>query len=654
MEGFKRIEVPELGGMLALPPAEKVPLNYAIDARNVRIKGGVVSIRGGLRKTLSIPESHDTSALFSGMGQVEDQDGAKHNLFFTSDGELFEETSNGSEALAAVVNVPVFEVGVYAEMASAYGRMYMVFSDLQTPDGTPRQYLKSSYDGNIYVDPIGLAPNAAPPATAVSTGSGNVDVGTRYAVVLALTRSGYIAGAVTDAILSFEVLEADAGKKLQITGIPVFADANVIKRVVAFTLAGGSTGGPWFFIESDDEVDGVLITKTIIDDNVSTTATFNFNDEYLVGTGDVTEDIFDVAVLAPQVGVYFNKSLKRLMAWGADNSIIKVSEPEDPEVFRVSKGFVQIGPMDGQKVVAVREWKTETVFFKDNSGYVLNDGTLPPSQWYVPRRWDNSGPLSPRAIDVNNDFLAYAARSGLHIYQGDVPRCVSDFIKNMWARINWDAGFRIWLTIDSVNNEIWVGVPLDQALYPSHIFVFDYTAGLKKLKFSYDDIGAFQAVWFQRSLPTPPNDTDPGPQSLKGSQLLIAPGIQDGNLHVIDPDSRSDNGQGIDQHFECAYVRASDSGGVITFGGIDVKASGAGRLFAYEGALRNGEEADAIAIAPTRPMALKTKATSFHRGGSQRQCEATRIILTNGATAGAHFQLHGLALWISGAFESVI
>jgi hypothetical protein len=652
MEGFKKIEMPSLGGMVALPPTEKIPFGFAVNAKNVRIKGGVVSIRGGLRRTLSVPEAYDTSSLFSGMGQVEDQDGAKHNLFFTSDGELFEETSNGSEALAPVINPPAFEVGVYAEMASAYGRMFMAFSDLQTPDGTPYQFLKSSYDGNFYVDPIGLPPNETPPTTAVEEGVGNIDVGTRNAVVLAFTRTGYVAGATFEAILSFDITSPD--QKLRVTGIPTFPQANVIKRVVAFTLAGGSTSGPWFYILEDDQVDSVVITKTVIDDNVTTTALFNFNDEYLVGLGDVTEDIFDVAVLEPQVGIYFNKSLKRLMAWGADNSTIKVSEPDDPETFRVSKGFVQVGPMDGQKTVAVREYKTETIFFKDNSGYSLIDGTLAPSEWNVPRRWEGSGPLSPRAIDTEDSFLAYAARQGLMIYQGDVPWTASEFVRPMWARINWDAGFRVWVVIDHVNNEIKVGVPLDQALYPSHIFIFDYSDGLKKMKFSYDDIGAFQAVWFQRDLPTPPNPDDYNPQALKGSQLLFASGVQDGTIHILDPTSRSDNGQGIDQRYEPSYVRASDSGGVITFGGIDVNAKGAGRLYVQEVALRNGEEADPADIAPTRPIALTNKAKLHHRGGSQRHCEKTRVVLHNGGVAGSYFELHGLTSWINGAFESVV
>lgn len=124
--------------------------------------------------------------------------------------------------------------------------------------------------------------------------STTIAAGQRYAIVMFLTRSGYI----TKASPPVPFYTTSATVSLNFTNLPI-GPANVIARIVAFTAADAGIGGPYFWIPEDKVIPasaatfGQTITynKTIVNDNTSTsTGAIVFSDNVLTASNNVVED----------------------------------------------------------------------------------------------------------------------------------------------------------------------------------------------------------------------------------------------------------------------------------------------------------------------------------------------------------------------------
>src|SRR6202012_5032785 len=73
-----------------------------------------------------------------------------------------------------------------------------------------------------------------------------------------------------------------AGYELYMANLPI-GPSNVINRTIGFTVADGTNVGPFFYIPEAEVSANVLMTSTVIADNKTTTAFFNFTDEFLEG-----------------------------------------------------------------------------------------------------------------------------------------------------------------------------------------------------------------------------------------------------------------------------------------------------------------------------------------------------------------------------------
>lgn len=107
---------------------------------------------------------------------------------------------------------------------------------------------------------------------------GNIGSGVRQAVTIFQTRNGYQTAPSPPVI--FETTGATS--TLTVSNIAI-GPPNVVRRIIAFT---GSNGGNFFYIPNDVEITGVgqpiTYTKTVIDDNVTTSASFTFTDAILL------------------------------------------------------------------------------------------------------------------------------------------------------------------------------------------------------------------------------------------------------------------------------------------------------------------------------------------------------------------------------------
>lgn len=508
LAGFRTVVLDKLGSLLSRVRAEAVPKDFAVKAQNIRFKLKGLITRPGLSKTLELPlKAPVTGGIVFTRYNTTSKNMNRHPLFSASNEEIYTlylERPEGS-GTTEVVNSNLITDGQprYFDMTSGYGRAYMAIGSLVHGLEDPHQY-----DGQNF-DNVSLIPQSSQCVLGAAVDAGNVEAGVRYAVVLFRTRNGYISGVSEAAISSVELLDGE--HRIIVSSIPVSSDPEVNARIVCFTTAGANKEGPYYYIADDDSIDNfsVQITKTVIENNVQTGGVFNFTDEYLQGSTDITSpiDFFDKIKLRLQTSVFFSPSTRRLIWAGGvdDETIFRVSEPDDPETYLGTTGFIRPSQNDGERAVCAREFRAQLYLFKEHAGFLVYPDAAAPSSWTIEMKWNRVGPVGPWAVDVSELFMVFLDKSGVYLYDGTAPVDISDEISSLdsswWKRVNWCVKHRFWVLIDTDLSEIHVGVALDQAETPSHVFKCSYVNGLKKRKWSVDYIPASKAIKVERFLP---------------------------------------------------------------------------------------------------------------------------------------------------------
>lgn len=184
-------------------------------------------------------------------------------------------------------------------------------------------------NGTIFqFDPMAAIGNGTGGTVVIAGGLGG---GTRGAVVLFKTRNNAITPAGPQTIFT---LSGDSSA-LTVSGIPI-GPPNVVARIIAFTGANGATqtggGGFYYWIEQPSTaiVNGQTVNydATIVNDNTTTQATFNFTDAQLLAATGISIDgnnLFATIELGSCLG--FVSYSQRLFAWGENNKIQNLLNP---------------------------------------------------------------------------------------------------------------------------------------------------------------------------------------------------------------------------------------------------------------------------------------------------------------------------------------
>lgn len=497
---------------------------------------------------------------------------------------------------------------------------------------------------------------AAPPIVngALIVPLGNICAGLRYMVVLFLNRNGYICGMTPAYVVSYN--GSTNGYQLYCAHLPT-GPANTAARICCFTPAGQlnqlagtgiSPAGPYFWIDPSLNflvngqftlsavppgvtvagiVNGVTENSTLINDNVTTTATFNFDDNYLKSftTNEVSSYFFKIPV-PPCSDVWYSETLQRMFY--ADDTLPsgwRISLLSDPESVRGDTGLIQVAENNGQNRTAIREFQGVIYPMKEKSGHVLAPSASDPSTWQTTQQWSGSGPCGPRAVDVCSTFMCYVHRSGVWIFKGQQPFRISKEIPISWKSINWKYQHLIWVQIDDETQEIRIGVPTGQNTVPNLVLMCNYEespdfsppvhfspyvgkeiATGECYKWSIDDIPANYAIRAERQLLNAPVTMDlPTTQS----QILYA--ASDGpQVAAIIPGTLDDNGVGIDSFVETACPVIIDGDGKVT-----KSLMGPARL--------GGVQANIIATGgPVYIEVLALRATEQKQGGAPTEGQA--------------------------------
>jgi hypothetical protein len=327
-------------------------------------------------------------------------------------------------------------------------------------------------------------PTASTAATTATVG--NVDTGVRYLVPFFQTQTLYQTGFSNSAAIAVNV--SQTGWPIQCLRLPL-GPYNCQARIVAATVSGASAAGPYTWIsQADIESPGfnqpnIAITSTMVEDNTSTTALFNFTDTYLPGATTVT-NFFDKIQIPPCVDVYFAKSLQRNVYTGVVGyqSGHLFSDISDPETVRVPGGNFQVSENDGDRTVCYREIRGIGYSFKENSGFAVENNGGDPSTWSPRQVWGGNGPVGPSAIDIagqdDSEFAIWAHRSGVYLFAGNAPKLISREQEDAWNTINWDYGHIIKVRIDHVRRMVHILAPINGSTTCNVRFVMNYYFGM--------------------------------------------------------------------------------------------------------------------------------------------------------------------------------
>lgn len=398
--------------------------------------------------------------------------------------------------------------------------------------------------------------------------AGDIDVGVRWMVWLFETRTEYETGFSSSAPIRINVTQAGLALFAQKAPIGPY---NCIRRIAAFTVAGASSAGPYTYIDQNDvESPGfnqpdITITATTINDNVTTTATFNFTDTYLPGASNVT-NYFNRIELPGASDIYFSKTAQRIIYAGVKGypSGFLVSDLNDPEAVRVPGSNIQVSETDGDRTVMWREIRENQIALKENSGHGVITNTGDPSTWAALRLWSGSGPTGAKAaavgVEDDAEYIVYAHRSGPYRYTGNAPQHVGREIQAVWDQINWTYGHLIVVSIDEQHREVRFSVPMGASTVRNCVLTLNFYFGwadpvifavrsgrlvpnVNGRKWSVDDISANEMVFIPQRYN--PSGADLGGADLHNQFVIAGP---DGAVYTL-----TEN-QYFDQNYAGAHV----------------------------------------------------------------------------------------------------
>ena len=156
-------------------------------------------------------------------------------------------------------------------------------------------------------------------------------------------------------------------------------------------------------------------------------------------------------------------------------SLVRASRVEDPESYDGIDGLLNVAENNGQAIRAAFKLRERLYFVKEHSLHVTqDDGTNEPSLWSIAEVSRKLGTPSVRGVGVGEDWVVIAHRTGLYIFNGGEPIKISQEVQPTWNQINWQYGHTLWVTVDTKERRIFVGVPLGSATSPNKILMLDY------------------------------------------------------------------------------------------------------------------------------------------------------------------------------------
>lgn len=521
------------------------------------------------------------------------------------------------------------QIGVTVAGVTAYPQIETVGiyeADVATGQPAPNssQFALVGYYTPGATPTISAAATGPPPPIVNGTGpAGNIvadnpqggingSQGYRYAAIMFMNRNFSVSGFTPASVIKY-IVDED-GWELSIFNVAT-GPSNIIARINSFTVADGTNAGDFWWIGNIDPlvanatfaypdaiVDaGILQYATVFNDNTTTQGTFNFSDEYLIASNNVT-DRLDIIWPAPCVHIAYHPSIDRMVQTGiyGNWSGCRVSLAGAPEDYYADLSDIPIESADGERAWGTFEYKQVSYLIRERSGFALQASPSNPNEWSARRRWSKVGACGPRAFDSCDDFFMFVHRSGIYRYEDTNPDLMTKEIPYWWQTVNWAAATTISIKIDRETHTVHINVPVGNSAVPNQKVTINYNEGWanpihygvmsgKEIsmdacrKISIDDCAAFVCDRIERQLPAPPTYVQGDAEipllssSFQSSQFVFGSSGPDGTINAITPGIFSDNGSGIDWQYETVCPEGTMALSKIE--GFQLNAKGNGKIY---------------------------------------------------------------------------
>lgn len=261
---------------------------------------------------------------------------------------------------------------------------------------------------------------------------------------------------------------------IDLTGLPLHAEASVTKRHITMTKAAETT----FFI------------ARTMEDNTTASQTFTISDAQLA----LQENVTDLESVMQPAKNFMNALLyhDRMVAFDG-TSRVRVSEVGFPHTFRSDVGYLDVAVDDGDR--AIGGWVTRDVLYiyKSQRLYWSQDNGDDPVNWPIGEVSDSLGSASVYGVDEDaaEQVIAISDFKGAYLFGGGVPVEISAAIRAKgnaanfsWADQNYGQMQKAKVTIDPLNKEVYFFIPTGADTTPKSLFVANYREGLGKVRWS--------------------------------------------------------------------------------------------------------------------------------------------------------------------------
>ena len=519
----------------------------------------------------------------------------------------------------------------------------------------------------------------------------NGSQGFRFAAIMYMNQFNTVSGFTQASVIQYDVDED--GWELGIFNVALGPDY-VLARLVAFSVADGTNDGPFWWIGNVNQQvptqnfvypdtflsDSIAQSATAFLDNLTISGTFNFTDEYLDGSNNVT-DRLDVIWPYPAVHCTYCPSVDRIFQTGVPGfySGWWVSLAGDSESYYTDLSFISVGSDDGERAWGVVEYRGTVYGLRERSGMTLSASPANPQQWQATKRWSEVGPCGPRAFDACGMFMIFVHRSGIYKYEDTTPDLMTKEIPYWWKTINWLYANTICVKIDHEKHEVHILVPVGNSKVPNQEIVLNYLEGWNNpihfstysgreisvdscRKYSINDIQGWVCDRIERNI-TPPEQDAGVPEPAQGSagipfldasfyqsQFVYGSSGPDGTVQAVNPGTFNDNGAGIDCIYETVCPQTTMA--LCKIEGFSLNAKGNGTLYPYVIAGRamvTGQNnlgpirSNILACRPIQLDILENEGLS--RMVPSKLNERFRMRFTNGKVPDAWFSLKWLAMY---------
>lgn len=397
------------------------------------------------------------------------------------------------------------------------------------------------------------------------------------------TPAGWQQGAFFSAAAAREIVNVFCGEALRITGnhgnLPVGQIYNSsiqplllpnTSYTVSFRAAtdGGGVNGS-LVVDLWSPTVG-LLSPSVSNNGALTTVYKEFQGVILNGLAAIPSDTV-LRVYAQDGGsVSGNFYIDHIRIWPTQQkyeaSVVRFSNPFDPETFDGVDGFIQISKDDGQQVTACQQLRSFFYILKERSwSTTYDDGTNPPSLWFTRSVDKTIGVGSPNGLVSSDTYLVAFWRSGAYMYAGGKPTKVSQEIQPTWQSFNWQEAWQTHILLDTQGKQILFFGPMNGATQPQNSLLLDYSEGIGQ----EDDPAGRK--WGLDAWPVPINMSFLF-ENANNTQAIYLVGPK-----LYENTGTDDDGTPIDSFYEIAYVKAGDHG-QDQFLGCSYFAEGSGKI----------------------------------------------------------------------------